>query len=76
MLQNCSRIFANAVANLINVLPLKRECKTWVSNLHNKHFGVYLWLISTVSFFTCKFRLTVHIRPAFCENVYTNARES
>ena len=31
----------NAYANLMNVLQMKQECKTWVSNLHNKHYGCF-----------------------------------
>ena len=42
----CLRMLANGVANTTNVLGMKRECKTWVSYLHNTH--VSLCLISPV----------------------------
>ena len=36
MLQMLSML-ANVIENLTNVLRMERECKTWVSNLHNTH---------------------------------------
>ena len=35
------QMLANADVNLTNVLRMKPECKTWVSNLHNKHYGCF-----------------------------------
>ena len=37
----CLRVLANAVANHRNVLRMKREHKTWVTNLHNTHCGCF-----------------------------------
>ena len=37
----CLRLLANVVANLTNVLGMKRDCKTWVSDLHNTHCGYF-----------------------------------
>ena len=44
---NCLKMLANVIANLTNVLQMKLECKTWVSNLHFFtllvfHFVLYL----------------------------------
>ena len=70
------RMLAKAVANLTNVLRMKREHETWVTKLHN----VSLCLISDrpcpISVFSFKVVLIVHIRPAFYGNVNTNASES
>ena len=68
------QMLAKDVGNLSSVLRMKRECKTWVSNLHNYTvtLRVFLVVLYQISLFSFKF----HIRPAFCGNVNTNARES
>ena len=76
------QMLANAFANLMNVLQMKCECKTWVSNLHNTHCTVFLFVLCAsarscpISLFSFKFGLIFHICPAFCGNVNTNAGQS
>ena len=73
----------NTVANLKNVLRMKRENDAWVSNLHNTHCGCFsLSYIrqslsnQLIQLFSFKFVLIVHICPAFNGNVNKNASES
>ena len=49
-------MLVNAVANLTNVLQMKREHGTYVNNLHNTHFS-YLYL---------SYMSLVMRKPAFC----------
>ena len=74
------RMLANTVANLTNVLQMKRENDGWVTNLHQTHWGVSLCLISAslcpISLFSFKFVLIVLFCPAFYGNVKTNASKS
>ena len=72
---------ANAVANLTNVMRMKRENDTWVTNLHKFCIAcVSLCLISAslcpMSLFSIKFVHIVNIRPASDGNVNTNPSDS
>ena len=74
-------MLVNAVANLTNVLRMKREYCAYVNNLHNTHFrylslSYICKLLFNELIFSFKFVLIVHIRPEFYENVNTNASES
>ena len=81
--KECTYLLTNAVANLANVLQMKREHDACVNILHNIHCGcfslsyilVYL-LASVLSAYFLAFLLTVHIRPAFYGNVNTNSSQS
>ena len=39
------KMLKNVVANLTNVLQMKPECKTWISNLHNKHYRCFSFVL-------------------------------
>ena len=75
-------MLTDAVANVTNVLRMKRENDAWVTNLHNRlHIaGVSFCLISAslcpMNLFSNKFEPIVHICPAFYGNDNTNASES
>ena len=71
-------MLTNAVANLTNVLRMKRENVAWVTDLHNTHCMCFSFSDSLcpMSLFSIKFVLIVHIRPAFYGNVNTNDSES
>ena len=66
-------MLVSAVANLPNVLRMKREHGAYITNLHNTCWGISLCLISAslcpISLFSFKFVLIVHICPEFYENV-------
>ena len=71
----CLRMLANAVANFANVLCMKQEHKTWVTNLHNTHcvcFSLSYICETLSSLFSLKFVLI----SAFFGNVNTNSSKS
>ena len=73
-------MLTNVVANLTNVLRLKRENEAWVTYVHNTHcrcFSLsYICQPLSNELFSIKFVLIVHIHPAFYGNVNTDASES
>ena len=73
-------MLANTVANLTNVLRMKREYDTWVTNLHNTHCGrlslLYLPASVQSAYFPSNLYLLSTFRPAFYGNANTNASES
>ena len=72
-------MFVNAVANLTNVSRMKGESKPLYLICIMHITGVSLRLLSAspcpISLLSFKFGVIVHIRPAFCGNVNTNAGE-
>ena len=70
------RMLANAIANLTNVLRMKRVQGAWVTNLHNTHCECFSLSYICQPLSNQPIFLQICTRPAFYENVKLNARES
>ena len=84
---NAGEMFYNPCKSILqmvqmpkNVLRMKQEHDTWVTNLHNTHCGCfslsYICQLLSNQLISFKFVLIVHIRPAFYVNANRKASES